>query len=381
MNITDKVAQTSSRIYSQDGYLIVPAKLSKIGVFDYLAHELGEGGYEVKKVKRSEASLFSDETINSFEGVPITLGHPKENVTSKNWKSLAVGNVRNVKREGDYLVGEAWVYDENAIQTIEKYGIEEVSCGYQSEIKALDDSVEADYELLPMLGNHVALVANGRCGSTCKLADEEISIMTKVRQFLDSFLGNFGIKLTDEQAKKLDEEIDKEEKKDEEKNTSTSDKKDDDKTKKADESEEKKKDEASDKDKKTDEAKGDADDLEALEIENKQLKAKLDKVQDEFKKYQDRSKLDLALIDAQAVFKDIDFKDANTVRHVHEKVILTTNLIDANGLLNMSDEAVSGLYFAAKRIKSLERSQKIGEALLSDSNAVVVNNLNRYKDN
>lgn len=99
-----------------------------------MATELGEQGSGVKKVARTEQSLFTDATIASFEGMPITLGHPTEDVTAKNWKQLAVGSVRNVKRDGDMLAGEAWIYDENAIKQIQEKGIEELSCGYSCDV-------------------------------------------------------------------------------------------------------------------------------------------------------------------------------------------------------------------------------------------------------
>ena len=131
------------RTFTKDGYLVVPATLSKVGVFDYLASELGESGNEIKKVARTESSLFSDETIQSFEGMPLTLGHPKEDVNARNWKDLAVGTVRNVKRDGDMLAGEAWIYDERAITTIQQQGIDELSCGYSCGVKpSLQDGVD-----------------------------------------------------------------------------------------------------------------------------------------------------------------------------------------------------------------------------------------------
>ncbi|WP_051919232.1 DUF2213 domain-containing protein [Basilea psittacipulmonis] len=202
MNIVDSIERPSERVYTQDGYLIANAKLSKLGTFDYLHKELDPdvktGGEEIKRVKRSEYSLFTDETIKSFEGLPITLGHPQDKrVNSKNWKELAVGTVRNVKREGDYLTAQAYIYDENAIKTIQEHGIKELSCGYACEVIPSQDK-DADYELTPMIGNHVALVANGRCGSTCTLADEDrpMSILQKV-------LKKLGVELTDEQAKRL----------------------------------------------------------------------------------------------------------------------------------------------------------------------------------
>ncbi|MCK3654231.1 hypothetical protein A4G19_10595 [Pasteurellaceae bacterium Macca] len=202
MKFTDK--SQSQRSFTRDGYLVVPATLSRLGVFDYLGKELGLSDNSVKKVARTEQSLFSDSTVKSFEGVPITLGHPEDDVNAHNWKALAVGNVRNVKRDGDMLAGEAWIYDAEAISLIQDKGIEELSCGYRCDIQP-STLTDADFEMLPMVGNHVAIVPKGRCGSNVKLGDEGKPKMTTTRKFLDALLGVFGTKLTDEQAKEVEE--------------------------------------------------------------------------------------------------------------------------------------------------------------------------------
>ena len=203
MRLTDK-AQTT-RSFTKDGFLVVPAKLSKTGVFDYLGSELGKTEKETYQLARTENSLFTDETISSFENAPITVGHPKDDVTAENWKQLAVGSMRNVKRDGEYLVGEAWIYDSAAIKQIEQFGIDELSCGYRSELLPSREQ-GVDFEIAPMVGNHIAIVANGRCGDTCKLADEQKGkAMSTTRKFLDAFLGAFGTKLSDEQVKAVEE--------------------------------------------------------------------------------------------------------------------------------------------------------------------------------
>ena len=68
MKFTDSTTQAKThRTITKDGFLVVPATISKVGVFDYLASELGLKEDGIKKVARTEKSLFSDETIKSFE--------------------------------------------------------------------------------------------------------------------------------------------------------------------------------------------------------------------------------------------------------------------------------------------------------------------------
>lgn len=204
MRLTDK-AQTT-RSFTKDGFLVVPATLSKLGVFDYHNKELGKDGEGIQRLARTEKSLFTDETILSFENAPITVGHPEDDVTAENWKQLAVGSVRNVRRDGEHLAGEAWIYDAAAIKQIQQFGIKELSCGYRSELLPSQEQ-GVDFEMSPMIGNHIAIVADGRCGESCKLADEQKgqSKMSATRKFLDAILGAFGTKLSDEQAKAVEE--------------------------------------------------------------------------------------------------------------------------------------------------------------------------------
>lgn len=204
MRLTDK-AQTT-RSFTKDGFLVVPATLSKLGVFDYHNKELGKDGEGIQRLARTEKSLFTDETIRSFENAPITVGHPEDDVTAENWKQLAVGSVRNVRRDGEHLAGEAWIYDAAAIKQIQQFGIKELSCGYRSELLPSQEQ-GVDFEMSPMIGNHIAIVADGRCGESCKLADEQKgqSKMSATRKFLDAILGAFGTKLSDEQAKAVEE--------------------------------------------------------------------------------------------------------------------------------------------------------------------------------
>lgn len=191
MRINDSLNQSKTeRRITEQGYLVVPANLSKVGVFRYRESELRkDGSTDIKTVARTEKSLFTDATINSFENAPITITHPKGDVTADNWKELSVGFVRNVRREGDFLKGDAWVTDKSAIRAIQDNGLVEISCGYDAEV--LPATEGADYEFAPMKGNHVALVPAGRCGSDVKIHDEDTITMDEKEQ-LKAMLDNLG---------------------------------------------------------------------------------------------------------------------------------------------------------------------------------------------
>ena len=349
MKFTDKTAQAKTqRTITKDGFLVVPATLSKVGVFDYLASELGLKEDGIKKVARTEKSLFGDETIKSFENATLTIGHPEDGVNAKNWKQLSVGVVRNVKRIGDELTAEAWIYDENAIKTVQEQGVEQLSCGYDCDIKP-STVQDADFEMSPMIGNHVAIVAKGRCGGSVKLADEDKTIMGKTAKILDAFLGAFGIKLSDEQKKQIedDEEKGKEGEKDPKGKAPTEPKKDESETDKKE------------------------DDVNKEEYENKLAAkdAEIQQLKDAQAKQEAEAKQAAVLADAKTVFKDVKFADNATVREIQESAVVAQGIFTKDEAAKLSDAEISGAYQTAKAVvaKLADERKSLGSILLGDA--------------
>ncbi|MFI7782650.1 hypothetical protein EN46_01985 [Citrobacter amalonaticus] len=128
-------------------------------------------------VRRTPDEVFSERTIASFEGMAVTIGHPKDFngniifVTPENWRRLANGHIQNVRRgEGansDLLLADVIVKTPEAIQAVED-GDDEVSCGYNADYRQISPGVAEQYAIT---GNHLALVPNGRAGSRCALGD------------------------------------------------------------------------------------------------------------------------------------------------------------------------------------------------------------------
>ena len=349
MKFTDNTAQVKTqRTITKDGFLVVPATISKVGVFDYLATELGLKEEGIKKVARTEKSLFSDETIKSFENATLTVGHPKDGVNAKNWKQLSVGVVRNVKRVGDELTAEAWIYDESAIKTVQENGVEQLSCGYDCDIKP-STVQDADFEMSPMIGNHVAIVAKGRCGGGVKLADEDKTIMGKTAKILDAFLGAFGIKLSDEQKKQIedDEEKGKEGEKDPKGKAPTEPKKDESETDKKE----------NDVNKEEYEKKLAAKDAEIQQLKDAQAKQEAD------------AKQAAVLADAKTAFKDVKFADNATVREIQESAVLAQGIFTKDEVAKLSDAEISGAYQTAKAVvaKLADERKSLGSILLGDA--------------
>lgn len=357
MKFTDK--SQSARTITKDGFLFVPAKISKTGVFEYHASELGLNDGQIKRVARTEKSLFSDRTLKSFEGAPITIGHPEEGVNSKNWKNLAVGNAKNIARVGDELTAELWVYDEAAIKLIQEKGIEELSCGYDCNL--IDTEVEdADFEMSPMIGNHIAIVAKGRCGSTVKIADEDKTFMSKTVKLLDGILSAFGIKLSDEQKKAVQEEEQKTDKTPDNEGEKTANKEAEKGAKAQPEGKKAQPDEGNEKEKKT------VKDA-ALVKENADLKAEIQRLKDEAAKAETEQKRTAVLADAQANFANVKFADNATVREICESAVVSSGIFSQDEAKKLSDEELSGAYKTAKATAKKLADRNLGAILIGDS--------------
>ncbi|KFK93604.1 MULTISPECIES: DUF2213 domain-containing protein [unclassified Serratia (in: enterobacteria)] len=139
--------------------------------------DLAPGSDELIVVRRTPEEVFSERTIASFEGMAVTIGHPKDFsgniifVTPQNWRQLANGHIQNVRRgEGvnsDLLLADVIAKTPEAIQAVED-GDDEVSCGYDADYRQISPGIAEQYAIT---GNHLAFVPNGRAGSRCALGD------------------------------------------------------------------------------------------------------------------------------------------------------------------------------------------------------------------
>ena len=161
-----------------EGYLLCrDVPISRVGEFEYTPIEAGIRGKGGKVIlTRSAEELFNPETIASFEGKPVVIGHDRF-ADPSNWRQIAVGIVKNVRQGADsekgLLLADLLLTDEKGIDLVEKGGLREVSCGYDS--MTVDDGGGRGHQE-GIVGNHVALVSRARCGSVCSVRD---GFMTK----------------------------------------------------------------------------------------------------------------------------------------------------------------------------------------------------------
>ncbi len=182
--LSDNITETP------EGFLIChDVIIARTGVQDYAPSEVPiNAKTSAVKIHREKAEVLRAETISSFEGKPVTAGHPDGFVTPDNWNELAVGFVKNVRasEDGDdgYIVADLVITNSKAIQAV-KDGLREVSCGYEADYVDLENGEGMQTNIL---GNHVALVPQGRCGEKCSIQDQsqQGGIMTIKDKVLDA---------------------------------------------------------------------------------------------------------------------------------------------------------------------------------------------------
>lgn len=169
-----------------EGYLIcVNVPIARSGIQKYLNDELERSGdvNEEVDVLRPEEEVFSDATMASFEGMPVTNDHPNDSngVTADNIRWLQKGHCQNVRRgtgsEKNMLIADLVITDPDTIKAVMD-GKREISCGYNYELS------EENGKLVQraIRGNHVAIVDQGRAGHRVAIKDSAPKTSTERRK-------------------------------------------------------------------------------------------------------------------------------------------------------------------------------------------------------
>lgn len=133
------------------------------------------------KIVRHPEEVFSKATLASFEGKPVTDGHPLEDVTPQNSRTYLKGICRDVRRGiGEYndcIIADLMIYDPMLIDEIISKEKREVSCGYDCFWGLGNDNTIIQKQIR---GNHIAIVKNGRAGHRVAVRDSKPEIKNKV---------------------------------------------------------------------------------------------------------------------------------------------------------------------------------------------------------
>lgn len=179
--LLDKIAADalSAKTLTPEGFLDCSAKISRVGIQEYYAFELGElftdrDAFSIIRVYRPADEVFKSAALDSFSRKPVTVGHPWDGVNASNVKDVQVGfSGEKMERQGDFMVGTLRIQDAGAVNRVQR-GEGELSAGYSCDVTREAGTFEGQaYDAVQrnIIGNHIALVDAGRCGPLCRVAD------------------------------------------------------------------------------------------------------------------------------------------------------------------------------------------------------------------
>ncbi len=182
------VVTFGARTLTPQGFLRAPAQIARTGIQEYLASELGfhktrgmKAG-DIVRLYRPAEEVFSQDTLASFEGQTLTMGHPADDVEASNWKKLAVGDFSGLAQKDAFVCAEVTVRDADAVIGVIK-GRKQLSCGYVFDCDMTPgktaDGAAYDGVMRNIRGNHLAIVDRARGGPGCRIADGRITTTTE----------------------------------------------------------------------------------------------------------------------------------------------------------------------------------------------------------
>ena len=160
--------------------------LTKEGVFPYLGRQIDPMGRKYDLVQdaiywvyRPFSEINNADTLASFENKPFIDEHEMlgEGCTSTDCKNIA-GVVNNIRAKNGMMIGDFTIYSDDIKKEI-LAGKKQLSLGYRSSFKkesGVFDGHAYDFVQVGMVGNHVALVDRGRCGSDVRIFDKQLVI-------------------------------------------------------------------------------------------------------------------------------------------------------------------------------------------------------------
>jgi hypothetical protein len=183
--------RASVRSMDADGHLhVTRTNISKATVNPYLGSEipdfqaLGLNPDKVYRLLRHPDEL--QKAAGSFNNKPLLLSH-KPVSASDHAHDLTVGAVNDVVWEPPYLKAALVVWPGDAIRAIESDRQKQLSCGYRYRADMTPGTYEGeafDGVMRDIVGNHVALVKEGRAGPDVVVGDSKENLIMNVKTVL-----------------------------------------------------------------------------------------------------------------------------------------------------------------------------------------------------
>lgn len=150
------VAALGSAERTPQGFLKIPAYLTRVGVLEYRRAD----GQVVREL-RPRDEVFRAQSLATLSAAPVTDLHPTRMVGPDNVRELAIGHVSDeVKADGRHVAAHVTIQEAKAIAAVERGERRELSCGYQCRIDATPGVYEGErYDQVQrdIVYNHVAI--------------------------------------------------------------------------------------------------------------------------------------------------------------------------------------------------------------------------------
>ena len=186
--VFDKNVFGSNRDVDSNGYLrVVDCNITKAQVAGYLGSEIPNWkNFNLERDKiyyvlRPEAEL--KKAVESFNNLPLTRKHIEVDVDNVPKEDIIGSLGDSAVFEDGYLKNNIIVYDQKYIDRIENGKQKELSCGYRyTPVRESGEynGQHYDFVMKDIIGNHVALVKEGRAGHDVMVSDTIESVKDKI---------------------------------------------------------------------------------------------------------------------------------------------------------------------------------------------------------
>lgn len=190
MIVYDKNTFASNRDIDANGYLRVEeCNISKCQLRPYLGKEIPnwrEFGLEPNKIYNVYCPKEElEKAVPTFNNLPLTREHIEVDVDNVPKEKIVGSLGDHASFEYPYLKNNLIIYDKKDIDLVMSGKKKELSCGYRYTPVQQSGEVDGqhyDFVMTDIIGNHVALVKQGRAGRDVMVADSSKGILDTIKE-------------------------------------------------------------------------------------------------------------------------------------------------------------------------------------------------------
>lgn len=181
LDYTENWYDTSPLETTAEGFLVGRAVLTNVGVFSYLNKD-----GTVRRELRLPEEVFSQESLDTLVGKPLTNNHPNEDVDLRTAEKYQIGTIMSPISHDEYhVIGGVSITHGDAISAV-KMGKMGLSCGYSCQLDWTSGvwmGVPYDCIQRNIRYQHVSIVDRGRAGDAARLRmDSQANISVQVKE-------------------------------------------------------------------------------------------------------------------------------------------------------------------------------------------------------